>query len=241
MKRLYYRRWAYWLLVVLGPAGSSTAWAESDFLSGYQSRAQEWVLQTLAQSTSQQAALRYEVMVGELDSRLKLAPCSRVEYFVPVGSRLWGKTRVAMRCMAEGARWNVTIPVAVKAFGKAWVVKNPVSAGVEIRDSDVVEAEVDWYEESAAVLSDRSQCVGHLAVRPLNTGATLRQGTVKAAQAFQAGAPVRVLAGGVGFQVSAEAMALSVGVVGQIARVRMDNGRVASGLVLDFRTVRVDL
>ncbi|NVO06329.1 MAG: flagella basal body P-ring formation protein FlgA, partial [Rhodoferax sp.] len=69
----------------------------------------------------------------------------------------------------------------------------------------------------------------------------LRQGTVRATQVFQAGSQVRVVAEGVGFQVSADAQALSAGVVGQPARVRMDNGRVASGTVLDARTVKIEL
>jgi flagella basal body P-ring formation protein FlgA len=64
---------------------------------------------------------------------------------------------------------------------------------------------------------------------------------VRAAQVFQAGAQVRVVALGVGFEISGDALALSAGMVGQTARVRMDNGRVASGTVLDARTVRIDL
>jgi flagella basal body P-ring formation protein FlgA len=75
----------------------------------------------------------------------------------------------------------------------------------------------------------------------LTTGQTLRQGMVKPAQVFQAGASVRVVAQGPGFQVSSDAQALSAGVVGQVARVRMDNGRVSSGIVLDMRTVKIDL
>jgi flagella basal body P-ring formation protein FlgA len=64
---------------------------------------------------------------------------------------------------------------------------------------------------------------------------------VKPAQVFQAGAQVRVVAQGPGFQVSSDAQALSAGVVGQIARVRMENGRVSSGIVLDMRTVKIEL
>jgi flagella basal body P-ring formation protein FlgA len=52
---------------------------------------------------------------------------------------------------------------------------------------------------------------------------------------------VRVVAEGSGFAVSSDAQALSVGVVGQMTRVRMDNGRITSGTVLDARTVRIDL
>ena len=227
--------------MVAGLAFFSLASAQSDFGATYQQDAKAWTLQTLEQSTPTGAALRYEVVVGELDRRLKLAPCGSVEYFVPTGGRLWGNTRLAMRCVDGITRWNVTLPVKVRAIGKAWVVKSPVSPGSEVRDADLVEAEVDWFEESAAVLVDRSQWVGYVAARNLNTGVALRNGALKAAQAFQAGAQVRVLANGIGFQVSAEAMALSVGVVGQVARVKMDNGRITSGTVLDARTVRVDM
>jgi flagella basal body P-ring formation protein FlgA len=64
---------------------------------------------------------------------------------------------------------------------------------------------------------------------------------VRPAQVFQAGASVKIVAQGPGFQISSEAQALSAGVIGQQARVRMDNGRVASGTVLDMRTVKIDL
>jgi flagella basal body P-ring formation protein FlgA len=56
-----------------------------------------------------------------------------------------------------------------------------------------------------------------------------------------AGAQVRLVAQGPGFQVSSDAQALTAGVVGQMARVRLDNGRVTSGMVLDARTVKIEL
>jgi flagella basal body P-ring formation protein FlgA len=58
---------------------------------------------------------------------------------------------------------------------------------------------------------------------------------------FQAGAQVRVLAQGTGFQISSDGQALSAGVVGQPARVRMDSGRVMSGVVLDGHTVKLEI
>ena len=69
----------------------------------------------------------------------------------------------------------------------------------------------------------------------------MRQGMIKPAQVFQAGTQVRVVAQGSGFQVTSDGQALSAGVVGQAARVRMDNGRVMSGIVLDGRTVKLEL
>jgi flagella basal body P-ring formation protein FlgA len=64
---------------------------------------------------------------------------------------------------------------------------------------------------------------------------------VKPVQVFSAGAPVRVVAQGAGFQISADAQALTAGVVGQPTRVRMEGGKVSSGVVVDARTVRIDL
>jgi flagella basal body P-ring formation protein FlgA len=148
---------------------------------------------------------------------------------------------MALRCVDGMVRWNVSMPVTVKALGRAWVVKNPVASGVAITSSDVIQADVDWAEEAAPVLLDARVWEGQIATRALATGQTLRIGMLKAAQVFQVGAQVRVVAQGPGFQVSGDAQALSAGVIGQLARVRMDNGRIASGTVVDFHTVKIEL
>ncbi len=226
-------------LVVLSVAPA--VWAQDMALGDLQALAQRWVRDAVAKTGADNPSLRMEATVGALDSRLRLAVCGNVEPYVPPGARLWGRSRVGLRCVDGMGRWNVSLPVVVKAVGPAWVVKNPVAAGAILAATDVVEAEVDWAEEPMAVLQERALWVGQTATRPLSTGQALRQGMVKPAQVFQAGASVRVVAQGPGFQVSSDAQALSAGVVGQQARVRMDNGRVASGLVLDVRTVRIDL
>jgi flagella basal body P-ring formation protein FlgA len=208
----------------------------------FQAVTQDWLRDAVAMAQPSGAtALRLEVKIGSLDSRLKLAPCGNVEPYLPPGSRLWGRTRVGLRCVDGMARWNVSLPVTVNAYGNAWVVKGSVASGAVVTEDDVVEAEVNWAEESSPVLRDRALWVGQTATRQLVTGQTLRQGMVKPAQVFQAGAQVRVLAQGAGFQISSDAQALSAGVVGQVARVRLENGRVSSGVVLDTRTVKIDL
>jgi flagella basal body P-ring formation protein FlgA len=208
----------------------------------YQGIALNWARKAATASLpSAGPALRLEVSVGALDGRLRLAPCGNIEPFLPAGSRLWGKSRVGLRCSDGMTRWNVSLPATVKAFGPAWVVRTPVAVGASIALPDVLEAEVDWAEDAQPVLTDVGAWNGQVAVRQLATGQTLRQGMVRAPQVFQAGAQVRVLAQGSGFQVTGEAQALSAGVVGQAARVRMDSGRVTSGMVLDARTVKIEL
>jgi flagellar basal body P-ring formation protein FlgA len=187
------------------------------------------------------SALRMEVSVGTLDERLRLAPCARVEPYIPPGTRLWGKTRLGLRCVEGATRWNVFLPVTIKAFGPAWVVNGTVASGAVLAATDAVETEVDWAAETAPVLADSSQWVGQVAARPLTPGQTLRQGVVRPPQVFQAGAQVRIVAQGAGFSVASDGQALGAGAVGQQVRVRMENGRMVSGTVLDERTVRIAL
>jgi flagella basal body P-ring formation protein FlgA len=203
---------------------------------------QQWLDKAVSTVRPAEAApLRMEVTVGELDSRLRLAPCAKVEPYIPVGTRLWGKTRLGLRCLSGSTKWNVFLPVTVKAFGTAWVIKGDVASGAVLTQADAIEAEVDWAQENSPIVATASQWTGQVASRALSTGQAIRQGMVKPAQVFQAGAQVRVVAQGAGFQITSDGQALSAGVVGQPARVRMDSGRVMTGVVLDNRTVKLEI
>lgn len=236
-------RWFAWRVSVVALAllmlGShARAQQEPD----YAAMALKWARSNAAAMLPQDALhLRLEITGGALDSRLHLAPCGNVEAYLPPSTRLWGRSRVGLRCVDGMSRWNVTVPVSVKAFGNAWVVRSQVPLGATLTQADMVLTEVDWAEDTNPILSEASMWLGQTATRPLTTGQVLRQGMVRPTQVFQAGSQVRVVAEGVGFQVSSDAQALSAGVVGQVARVRMENGRIASGTVLDARTVKIEL
>jgi flagella basal body P-ring formation protein FlgA len=218
--------------------GADANRVDVDFLND----TQRWLDQALTSTRSKETMpLRMEVSVGSLDSRLQLAPCSRVEPYLPPGTRLWGKTRLGLRCTDGQVKWNVFLPVTIKATGPAWVVKRDVASGAVISEADLTQAEVDWAQDSSPVIADIAQAAGQVATRPLSTGQTLRQNMVRAAQVFQAGAQVRVLAVGAGYQITSDGQALAAGVVGQQTRVRMDSGRIMTALVLDARTVRLEL
>ncbi len=234
-----------WLLAaVVASAAAPMAAAQTgqDQAALIAEQSQAWLDQAvLAARPSGAAPLRMVVQVGALDSRLNLAPCAQVEPYLPPGVRLWGKTRVGLRCVDGVARWNVFLPVQVQAFGPTWVMRSDVASGSVLSLDDAVQAEVDWAQENASVLADPDMWVGQTATRALRTGQVLRHGMVKPSQVFQAGSMVRIVAQGAGFTVRANGQALSDGVVGEMARVRIDNGRILSGVVLDMRTVRVNL
>ena len=235
----------YAAALALGPAPARAQQAPSDgaeVTPEFIASTQQWLDDAVSKAQSANPApLRMEVGIGALDARLRLAPCSHVEPYIPVGSRLWGRTRLGLRCTQGGGRWNVFLPVTVKAFGPAWVLRDNVVAGSVLTAADAVQAEADWAAEPSPVIVEPAQWVGQVASRSLMAGQPLRQSMVKAAQAFAAGTPVRVVAQGPGFEISSDAEAITPGVVGQPVRVRMENGRIANGIVVDLRTVRLPM
>ena len=160
---------------------------------------------------------------------------------MPVGTRLWGKTRLGLRCVDGNARWNVFLPITIKAWGPAWVLKDNVLPGQTLTEADALQTEADWAADNSPVVADAAQWVGQAATRALVAGQPLRQSMVKAPQVFAAGTQVRVTAGGAGFQIASDGQAMTAGVLGQTVRIRLDNGRITSGTVVDARTVHINL
>lgn len=175
--------------------------------------------------------LRMEVQVGQLDSRLRLAACAKVEPYLPAGSRLWGRSRLGLRCLQGAVAWNVFLPITVKAWGPAWVLQNGIASGRPLAAEDAMQAEVDWAEDSAAVYANPQDWIGLVAARPLSAGQALRQNMLRPPALFAAGAQVRVMVNGGGFAVTSSGKAMAAAGEGQAVRVRMDNGRLISGVV----------
>ncbi|MCW5235143.1 flagella basal body P-ring formation protein FlgA [Verminephrobacter eiseniae] len=198
-------------------------------------------LPNLAPAGSAPRPLRLQVSVGALDARLRLAPCARVEPYLPAGAQLWGRTRLGLRCVAGVSAWNVFLPIAIAAFGPAWVLTRNVAPGALLTAEDATEAEVDWAAEPAPVLANPALWQEQVATRQLRAGQALRQTMVRAPWLFPAGAQVKVQVLGPGYAVVAAGQALSAGATGQMVRVRMDNGRIVSGMVNAAGTIDAGL
>ncbi len=98
---------------------------------------QQQVRQFALDGTRPDPTLRVEVLVGALDPRLRLAPCEQVEPYLPPGTRLWGQSRIGVRCVQGPTRWNVYLPVTVKVFGPALVATAALPVGSVLKPSDL--------------------------------------------------------------------------------------------------------
>lgn len=187
------------------------------------------------------AGARVEIEAGRLDPRLRLAPCERIEPYLPPGARAWGRSRIGLRCAQGPTLWNVSLPVTVKVFAPAWVLTAPLPAGSTLQAIHLQQAEVDWAAAATPPVAEAALIVGRQLARPLPPGAPVRTADLRRRQWFAAGDTVRLVAQGRGFSVSGEAQALGPGLEGQVVRVRTDSGRVLSGLAVGHNRVEVQL
>jgi flagella basal body P-ring formation protein FlgA len=184
---------------------------------------------------------RVAIDVGQLNPRLRLAPCARIEPYLPANARLWGKTRIGLRCTEGPSRWNVYLPVQVRVFAKALVAATPLAAGRVIDSTDMVTGEVDLAEEGSPAVVDMRVAAGRTLARALHAGQSVRESHLKTRQWFAAGDTVKVIALGPGFSVAGEGQALTPGMEGQPARVKTESGRVLTGEPVGERRMQLAL
>lgn len=186
--------------------------------------------------------MRTEVLPGRLDARLRLGPCEQVQPYLPNGTRLWGKTRVGLRCVKGVTPWNVYVPLVVNVYGPALVSSSALPAGHVLTATDFHQAEVNLAEDKLnAPLTDSAVLLGRTLAKPLAPGESVRQASLKARQWFAAGEKVQIRVAGNGFAVAGSGEAVTAGMEGQPARVRTDNGRVVSGSPVAERVLEIAL
>ncbi len=203
-------------------------------------RVQQMALEALGAASAGQIN-RVEVQFGALDSRLRLTPCSQVQLYMPPGSGLWGRTRIGLRCIQGQKAWNVFLPATIKVMAPALVASASLSAGHTLTEADMVRAEVDLAAEASPAVQGADGAVGRVLSRALVPGQSLRQVHLKARQWFAVGDVVTVVAAGPGYRAVSQGEALTAGLEGQVARVRMSGGRTLVGTPVADRQMELPL
>ena len=179
-----------------------------------------------------------EIVVGEIDPRLSLAPCARYEPFVPPGAKLWGRSSLGVRCV-EGANWNVFVPIEVRVWSIVQVAARPIARGKPVTQDDIRLDRIDLTRTAGAVLAPEDAFEGNVAVRAIAAGEPLRRDLLRPPPIMAAGDPVRVVYDGNGFAISVDGKALAAAGDGQTVRVATAAGRVLSGIARPGHVVLV--
>ena len=169
------------------------------------------------------------ITVGALDARMALAACPAPEAFQQPGARAWGKTTVGVRCAAPTA-WTVYIQAQVGVQAEYVAAAMPLAQGQPIDAAQLVMVKGDLAALPNSVLTDMAQAVGKTSTMSLPSGAPLRADQLRSKPVVQQGQAVKVVSGGAGFQVSAEAKAIGSAGEGQVVQVRTPGGAILSGV-----------
>ncbi len=172
---------------------------------------------------------RLEVIPGTLDARLRLAPCQKIQPYLPAGAPPWGRTRVGLRCTSGPVAWNVYVPVTVKVWAPVWTTRSAMAAGAVLQADDLVLVEGDLAEHPSPSHREQQELLGRQLAQALPPGTVVRDMHLRTRSWFQSGEQVTLVATGPGYGVSATGQALSQGLEGQVVRVRTDSGRIVLG------------
>ncbi|QYF92008.1 flagellar basal body P-ring formation protein FlgA [Massilia sp. PAMC28688] len=180
------------------------------------------------------------VTVGAVDGRMRLAACPAPQAFQQPGARVMGKTTVGVRCTAPVA-WTVYIQAQVSVMANYVAAAMPLAQGQPIEASQLVMAKGDLGALPAGVVTDMAQAIGRTSSMSLAAGAPLRSDMLKSKPVVQQGQSVRVVSGGAGFKVTAEAKAIGTASDGQVVQVRTPGGAIISGVARAGGLVEVAL
>jgi len=180
------------------------------------------------------------VSAGELDSRLRLAPCGEPLRATQVsGSRMQARMPIGVSCR-RGAEWTIYVPVTVESEIPVLVLRTPVVRGARINDGDVAVETRRVSGFPVGYVADTRALERHTAARPLPAGTVLTADTLTPDFIVRSGEQVTLLASAGGIEVQATGKALADGHDGSRIRVQNLNSlKIVEGVVDSDRVIRV--
>lgn len=169
------------------------------------------------------------VMVHTPAAGAPLPPCFRHEIFVPADTRLWGRTRVGVKCH-QPASWTTYLAVTVSVTGPYLVSARKINRGQTLTAGDFETRVGELTELPASVLTDPQRVLGQRAKVSLAARQTLRTEHLQQNPVIRQGDRVRVVARGSGFAAAAEGVALNNAGAGEPIKVRIANGKTLQGV-----------
>lgn len=177
------------------------------------------------QTAAQPGKVSYRV--DEIDRRITLPGCAKLEAFLPPGSQLIGKTSIGVRCN-ETNGWSIFVPTQIKISQDLLVSVRQLPLGHTLQEQDLVAQTTETSRVSG--FTDPKQVIGKVLRYGITAGQILREDMLRQPYSVTQGQTVQLAAQGSGFSVRSEGVALNNAIEGQTVQVRVKSGRVISGV-----------
>lgn len=182
------------------------------------------------------------VVVGSLDSRLRLQQCGHeLEAFTAQNKVGLGNQTIGVKCHSS-VPWSVYVPVAVKLFKPIVVTTKALAAKHIITSADVMLKRIDVASLRQGYLTDAKSIIGQQLKYAVPMGSALSQNKVKPEKIVRRGDLITLLAQAGEMEVRMNGTALSDASLGQRIRVKNSSSkRVVEGIVDAPGIVRVSM
>jgi len=232
-----FRRGLLWLALsaLLTPAFAQVDESVQS-LDAIRAAAQKFVIQ----SVPKQAPGAVTVNVGNLDQRLRLAPCSDpLKVSLPAGATFRERMTVAVSC-AGASSWTVYVPISIETQSSVLVLRRAANRGTRLTAADVeiqtrlVQGTGDSY------LTDVAELEGRTLKRPLGAGAALTADAMAADLVVKRGQRVTLLAAVGGLEVRAAGIAMNdAATAGRVKVQNISSNRIVEGVVESPDVIRI--
>jgi flagella basal body P-ring formation protein FlgA len=187
-------------------------------------------VRSFVESETRQLGPGVSIEIPPLDARTRVSECASLEVFVPAGTRLWGKSRVGVRCTAP-KQWLIYQPVSIKVSGYFLASNRQINAGETLSDPDVRREAGELTALPDDVLVAADELRGRKVRKAIAADQPIRKDHLQRDVIFRQGDKIRIVVRGNGFSVSSEGTALVNGYEGEVARVKNAAGRTVEGRV----------
>ena len=158
---------------------------------------------------------RIEYQIGNVDRRLKLAPCEGEPKLEFVSDPLRTPSPSILISCGGKRPWRMYVTASVEAYGSAIVAARPLTRGERLTSAALATSEVQLNASRRGTLTDIDNVQGMMVRRPVRTGTVLTPDLLEAPDAIERGDHVIILARAGSFSVSSRGKALGNASVGE--------------------------
>ncbi|MBR9869546.1 MAG: flagellar basal body P-ring formation protein FlgA [Gammaproteobacteria bacterium] len=158
---------------------------------------------------------RIEYQIGNVDRRLKLAPCEGEPKLEFASDPLRTPSPSILISCAGKRPWRMYVTASVEAYGPAIVAARPLTRGERLSSAALTTSEVQLNASRRGTLTDMSNIQGMMVRRPVKTGTVLTPDLLEAPDAIERGDHVIILARTGSFSVSSRGKALGNASIGE--------------------------
>lgn len=183
-----------------------------------------------------------DISIQTLDSRLLLPKCNQpLVTFLPIGSKLSGKTTIGVRCTGEKP-WKIYVSATISIYAEVIIANKYITRGTTITADHISSTKKEISLISRGYYSKYDQVVGKVAKYNLQKNRIIHGTSITRPKLVKRGMDVDIIAYSGGITVKMRGIAMADGAMGDHVKIKnIRSHRVIQAEVIDNNLVRVKM